>query len=132
MQGQGGQACPIFRKRWDPANTRACRGIVAKNPILRHIRLDDQEIGRAKERGLRGALEDHGRPMSVLLQVMFRHVGRPAVLGGSSQKAGRRHNNNEVFLAPARIQRPQGNQDCHVQISYRAQWRCHHRLPQRL
>ena len=39
--------------------------------------------------------------MSVLLKAKFRHVGCPAALGGSSQKAGREHSNNEVFPASA-------------------------------
>ena len=52
--------------------------------ILRQIRLENQEIGWAKERNLRGALKDRRIPMSVLNQAKFRHVGRPAALGGSS------------------------------------------------
>ena len=61
------------------------------------IWLEDQEIGWAKERDLRGALKDRRRPMSVLFQAKFCHMGRPAALGGSIQKAVPWHNNNKVF-----------------------------------
>ena len=92
-----GKYAQYFEKKLDPVNTSACRGSGVESHILRLIRLDDQEIGRVKERDLRGDLKDGGRPISVHLPAKFRHVRRPAAVGWSSQNADRGNNNNEVF-----------------------------------